>query len=411
MVTKYKEIDNESRIAVNIDKLIVGERLAFHVFINDNGVFKPLFNKGMIFTSFDKSILQEKNISEAYIDEQDKTAFHNYISKNKNETASLLENPSAFKEYSFNKEQYHQIDKRLLEEGIEVNFSLFSMDKFKISLIAEAAKKWPVKIDKKILSAEGDIMINKSDIPLYEDYLISLTKSADAVHKNRIKAIAIKENSKVVIKNLLDNPRSGENIKKSQVLVNNIIDCILQDRDAIYDLLSLRNYDYYTYTHSINVAVLSIGLGTAIELKRDNTEKLGIGAMLHDIGKSSIPHEILNKQGKLNSTEYTIMKNHVIEGEKILLEHKDIPDESLIAVLQHHEKLTGKGYPLRLSGNEIKLFGRIAAIADCYDALTTRRPYKPPFIPFYALSVAAKGTGDYDPELLKIFIKMLGKVK
>lgn len=85
--------------------------------------------------------------------------------------------------------------------------------------------------------------------------------------------------------------------------------------------------------------------------------------------------------------------------------------ESLVPVLQHHEKLPGRGYPFKLSGKSIKLFGRIAAIADCYDALTTQRPYKPAFTPFYALSVIAKETGDYDPDLLKIFIKMLGKIE
>ncbi|MBI3592887.1 MAG: HD domain-containing protein [Nitrospirae bacterium] len=133
--------------------------------------------------------------------------------------------------------------------------------------------------------------------------------------------------------------------------------------------------------------------------------------MLHDIGKSAISHEILHKQGKLDDTEYRIIKNHVIEGEKILRAHKEFPTESLSAVLQHHEKLSGKGYPFKLSGNEIKPFGRIAAIADCYDALTTQRPYKQAFTPFYALSIVAKETGEYDPDLLKIFIKMLGKIK
>jgi putative nucleotidyltransferase with HDIG domain len=176
-------------------------------------------------------------------------------------------------------------------------------------------------------------------------------------------------------------------------------------------LLSMQGYDYYTYTHSVNVAALSISLGILIGLKRDVMEKLGMGAMLHDIGKSRISHEILGKQGKLSDVEYNMIKNHVIEGEKIMLNHADFSAESLTAVSQHHEKLSGKGYPYGLAGNKISLFGRISAIADCYDALTTRRPYKAAYTPFYALMMISKDTGDYDPELLATFIKMLGKIK
>src|SRR5208337_1484245 len=160
----------------------------------------------------------------------------------------------------------------------------------------------------------------------------------------------------------------------------------------------------------VNVAALSVGLGIAIDLKRDDTEKLGAGAMFHDVGKSVISHEILNKHGKLDDAEFNIMKGHVVEGEKIMRYHKSFPEESLTVVLQHHEKLSCKGYPSGLCGKDIRLFGRICAIADCYDALTTQRPYRTAFSPFAALSVIAKESGDYDASLLKIFIKMLGKL-
>lgn len=331
--------------------------------------------------------------------------------KLKEQKDSFLEDPKAFKEYSSLKEEHYLIDKTLLTPEKEVFFSIYRMDKFKVIPIIEAAKNRPAKIDKQLLALAGDFVIKKSDIPLYQDYLLSLVELSDPSEKSKIKTIMVRENSKLIMKDLLDDPRSGEKIKESKIMVNNMVDCILQNRDAIYNMLSLKNYDYYTYTHSVNVAVLSVGLGVAINLKREDIEKLGTGALLHDIGKSTIPHEVLNKQGKLTDAEYRIIKNHVGEGEKILRMHKEIAEEAFDAVLQHHEKLSGKGYPLRLEGKDIKLFGRIAAIADCYDALTTRRPYKPAFTPFYALSIVAKETGDYDPDLLKVFIKMLGKIK
>lgn len=323
------------------------------------------------------------------------------------------DNSVVFKEYSFYKEEHHQIDKNILLPDKEINFSLFLLNRFDLSIIVDASEKSPSKIKDNISTLTGDIVIKKSDILLYHEYLNNLLKSGDISGEKmaHIKVMVVKENSKIVIKDLLHDPRSGENIKKSNEIVNSMIDCIMENRDAIYNLLTLRGYDYYTYTHSVNVGALSIGLGVAMDMKREDIEKLGMGALLHDIGKSVIPHEVLNKQGRLNGAEYKTIKNHVIEGAKILREHRDIPEESFYAVLQHHEKLTGKGYPMGLQGNEIKPFGRIAAISDCYDALTTQRPYKPAFTPFYALSIVAKETGDYDPEILKTFIKMLGNIK
>lgn len=411
MITKYREIDMPDT-PVKVDKLIVGMRLPFDVFIKDKGLTKQLFSKGMLYTNIAKDFIKEKGISEIYIKMEDVPLLEHYISRTKSQKPSFYDDPAVFSEYSYHKEQYYQIDRNILVPGTTINFSLFTLNKLTFGLIAEATEKSPLKIQENILNANGDIVIKKSDILLYHAYLDSLLKN-DVSKKDtlKIKAAVIRENSKIILKDLLENPRSGEKIKEVKFMVDNTIDCILKNKDAIYDLLSLKGYDYYTYTHSVNVAIMSIGLGMAIGLQTDSVEKLGIGAMLHDIGKSAIPHEILNKQGKLDDSEYKVMRNHVIEGEKILRLHKEIPEESFAAVIQHHEKLSGKGYPFQLSGDNIKLFGRIAAIADCYDALTTKRPYKPAFTPFHALSIIAKETGDYDPELLKAFVKMLGKIK
>ncbi|MCL4457718.1 MAG: hypothetical protein M1147_00915 [Nitrospirae bacterium] len=100
-----------------------------------------------------------------------------------------------------------------------------------------------------------------------------------------------------------------------------------------------------------------------------------------------------------------------MEGEKILRGNKEVPNESFDAILQHHEKLTGKGYPMKLHDSEIKLPGRITAIADCYDSLTTPRLFKASNTPYGALTIISREKNDYDPELLKEFIKMLAKIK
>jgi HD-GYP domain-containing protein (c-di-GMP phosphodiesterase class II) len=152
-------------------------------------------------------------------------------------------------------------------------------------------------------------------------------------------------------------------------------------------------------------------MGIALNMGKTEIEKLGIGAMLHDIGKSVIPVDILNKQGKLDNNEYAVMQRHVFEGEKIIRENHRFLEESLSAITQHHEKMNGRGYPQHIFDRDITLFGRITAIADCYDALTTTRPYRQSLSPFAALEIISKETGNYDPELLKVFIVMLGKIR
>jgi HD-GYP domain-containing protein (c-di-GMP phosphodiesterase class II) len=408
---KIKEIGDEAFKSYDMDRLIIGKPLPFDIFAKDKGVIKPLFNKGTILTNISKELLKEKGISKVYIEANNSYSFDLYLSKRKLEEESLHDY-KVFRDYSFYKDNHYQIDRTFLIAGRDISFSLFHLNKLNFAPILEATEKSPANINEKMLNVEGDILIKKSDIPLYKSYLESLLteESIPEDDKQKIRAAAVKEALKIVVKDILDEPMSKENIKKSKSLIANMVESILVNKDVVYDLLSLRNYDLYTYIHSMNVAVLSVGLGAAIGLEKEHLKNLGVVALLHDIGKSAISLEILNKQDSLSDQEYEIFKTHVIEGERILKSHSDIPEESLHAVLQHHEKISGKGYPFNLSGNDIKLFGRIAAIADSYDILTTTRPFRYAMTPFYALLHIGKEKGDYDPELLKIFIKMLGKI-
>jgi HD-GYP domain-containing protein (c-di-GMP phosphodiesterase class II) len=321
------------------------------------------------------------------------------------------------RDFSFKKSVYFQIDRDSIVKDTVVNFGLIRQKGTDFETIVKADSKSPARIDGEAWSrlaadAACEIVIEKTAISRYHEYLSSLsTVHLPENERIRKKAIAIKENSKILMKELLDDPRSGEKIKEIRGMTDTIADSLLENREMIYSMLTLSKYDYYTYTHCVNVSILSIGLGIAAGLKEDDIRKLGIGAMLHDIGKTGIPPELLNKQGRLDEYEYKRIKEHVNEGENILRGHHDIPEISYGAVLQHHEKISGKGYPRGLKDKEIGLFGRISAIADCYDALTTRRPYKPAFTPYEALNIISGEKKDYDPNLLAEFVKMLGKMK
>ncbi|MBF0557471.1 MAG: HD domain-containing protein [Nitrospirae bacterium] len=399
---------------VQLDCLVVGKPLPLDVYIRNGDQIEHLFYEGMIYTQHAREILDKKDSSEIFFDEKDVENFISGYGRGKLNEVDLEE----FRHYDSEKQNYHQIERTVLIPGLMIGFSLYTMRDMKITRILEANNKNPVKLEQHMLSVSGDIIINKSELPLFREYLQSIRKtSVDTYDKGKekeaqkIKSLIIRENSKMLIKELLEAPRSGDKIKEINGEVNKIIDSIFAHIDVLYDLLNLRKFDYYTYTHSVNVAVLSIGLANTINMSRPEIESLGIGAMLHDLGKSKVSHEVLNKQGGLTSEEFQLIKKHVIEGDSLLRTQKEFPEEAFPAVLQHHEKLTGRGYPLGIGGGQIVLFGRITSIVDCYDALTTSRPYKQAYTPYYALDLLVKQKKDYDCDLLKEFIKMLGNVR
>lgn len=415
---KLKEIipPQESLIRVDVKRLQSGIALPFNVYIKEGGALKKIFNRGNILNPIFIEILERKGLDAVYVDHTDLKTLE-YCLKTVSPKAKRAESLEvAFSNYSFKKEKHFQVDRRLIVAGTKVNFPIFHLKGLEFKRLIDASLSAPALVESSILDLEGELVILEKDIPLYHEYLKSLEEQIEKEEipeedKQTLRNIIFKENTKIIIKDILNDPRSGDNIKKLNTHVDGLIEKILNEPEAIHDLLTLKGYDFYTYTHSINVGVLSIGLGATVKLDRDILHKLAIGSILHDIGKTQIPHIVLNKQGKLNEVEYRTIKQHVLLGYNLVCENKEIPRESLTALLQHHEKLSGKGYPYGLKDNEIELFGRITAIADCYDALTTRRPYKAPLTPYMALCIIANEKGDYDRNLLVEFIKMLGNVR
>ncbi len=412
MSVQDAETDLDSPIAVAMDKLVIGTSLPFDVFIKNEGRVTPLFNKGTVYGGGARNILLEKGIATVYVKASESGVLEGYLSGGEGQRRSTPD-PDTYQKYLSKKDEFYLLDRTLLIPGQKITFSLFTLSDFRINVLLPATEQLPLPIDEKVTKTSGDIMIMPTDIGRYHAYLNSLlaTETLVKAEHEKVQSIVIKENSKLVLKDLLENPRSGEKIKESIIVVNKMVDNILDNKGAVYDLLSLRTYDYYTYTHSVNVAVLSVGMGMAVGLPKEQIRRLGIGAMLHDVGKSTIPSSIINKAGRLDDDEYRIIKSHVDEGEKILRMNPEIPEESYFAVLQHHERLSGKGYPNSKMGREIHLFGRITSIVDCYDALTTTRTYQAARTPFFALSILTKETGDYDIDVLKSFIQMLGAMK
>ncbi len=181
----------------------------------------------------------------------------------------------------------------------------------------------------------------------------------------------------------------------------------VQDQNYKDMLRGVRGHDNYSYVHSMRVATLLSLFGAAIGIKGEDHMTLTAGGLLHDVGKMSIPHEVLNKAGKLDDSEFVVMKSHVDHTLDFLEKSTDLPKGVMIIAGQHHEKLDGTGYPKGLSGSELNQLARMASIIDVFSALTDRRVYKPPMEPEKAFSIMGSMSGHLDQTLMAVFKEML----
>ena len=189
-----------------------------------------------------------------------------------------------------------------------------------------------------------------------------------------------------------------------QGISENILQDIIAQQQNLVQLTDIRLHDTYTFAHSVNVAILSSLLGVLLKLSREEQLKLTLGGLLHDIGKITVPYEILTKAGHLTDDEWSVMQGHPEAGRQRL--KKMFPNDTLLSTiaLQHHEHIDGSGYPNHLKGEQIHRYGRIVAIADVYDALTSVRPYKRAYTPSVAHRLMATcSPGHFDLDLLKLF--------
>jgi putative nucleotidyltransferase with HDIG domain len=209
---------------------------------------------------------------------------------------------------------------------------------------------------------------------------------------------------------LMANPRSKEVVNKVKDETEGLIEAISEDMGLINTMIRLGENDYYTFTHSVNVSLLCLGVGKTVGLKESQLYDLALGGILHDIGKSEIHNKILNKPGALTDSEYVTMKDHVKKSIEIFKTYENIPKDAYYPLAQHHERLSGKGYPFGLNGDEIHLYGKISAIADFYDAMTTNRSYQNARKPFEALEFMSqeKFKTELDQKALRALIMVLG---
>lgn len=233
------------------------------------------------------------------------------------------------------------------------------------------------------------------------------SKAANAFDRAR----ALHREATQIVRDMLVDIRLGKQIELEKVepLVTRIVDSIFTQQDALLPLARLKQHDDYTFQHSVSVCALMTAFARTLELPREIIREIAIGALLHDVGKARVPDEILNKPARLTDAEFEKMKNHVVQSKIILQATPGISDIALDVAAQHHERHDGTGYPNRLKGEAISLYGQMGAIVDVYDAITSNRVYHKGMPPTEALRKILEWSAmHFKPTLVQAFIRSVG---
>lgn len=277
-----------------------------------------------------------------------------------------------------------------------------------------------MKIAKAVYTSDGHILINQG-VVVRERYISHLQRLG-------ITSVYVEDDLAVglVVEDVIDEATRIEAIKtvreffvssrqngsgrclipdeKLEKTVNQILEDLLSQRNLMVNLQDIRAVDDYTFAHSVNVCVLALITGIGLGLSKTQLTHLGMGALMHDIGKVKIPPSIMNKPGKLTDEEFAVMKQHTTIGFEIL--RNQISLLTAHVALEHHERYDGSGYPNQLSGNDIHLFARICSVADVFDALTADRVYRKAFPPHEAYEyLAASGGSQFDFHVVSAFLR------
>jgi HD-GYP domain-containing protein (c-di-GMP phosphodiesterase class II) len=240
------------------------------------------------------------------------------------------------------------------------------------------------------------------DDPLSEDLEV-IGAMSDELRSSAVRRIASTYSK--AAKNQSDMQASGKEIYK---LAEKILDEILGHGDVMLNMFDMKTYDSYTFFHCVNVAVISIVMGIALDFGRQRLLDLAYSALLHDIGKVLIDAKIINKRGPLTEEEFEIVKRHPKDGYDYVKKNfsKSMNETIALGILHHHERVSGCGYPAGKIENEISLYAKILAIADVYDALISDRPYRKGVFPVEAMEYVQGNCGTFfDFDLVQIFTR------
>ena len=219
------------------------------------------------------------------------------------------------------------------------------------------------------------------------------------------------EEAQAIAQSIMGGLRVGRtlDLNNARKVVKNCVESVLRNESALMLLTKIKNQDNYTAEHCINVSILAAAFGKHLGLLEGEIESLALCGLLHDVGKTRIPDEILNKPGALTPEEFEVMKNHTSHGRSILMGTSPSLNMAVEVAFCHHERVDGKGYPRSLNASQIPYFAKIIGIVDAYDAITSTRIYDKGRASMQALDIINRNSGSqFDEELASDFIQLIG---
>lgn len=252
---------------------------------------------------------------------------------------------------------------------------------------------------------------------LMEPTLIREQGFSHLIADKKIEHIQIKDIREVyqravdTVAEVLEESRLGKIPKatKAKEVVADLTKYVLTDRPALLALTLIKSYDNYLFNHSVNVAVLSISLAQGLKINENDLNIIGLSGLLHDIGKTLTPKAIILKPHNLTKEEWEVMRLHPVKSAEVVSKMETVPELCVRLVYEHHITFDRKGYPKLEEGRQVHPYTKIITIADCYDAITTLRPYQKPFPPREAMRIMESLSGNViDPIYFQEFIKILG---
>jgi HD-GYP domain-containing protein (c-di-GMP phosphodiesterase class II) len=265
------------------------------------------------------------------------------------------------------------------------------------------------------------LYVSEKDIGVYVEY-VDRTEG-EMMRSEQVsleqKSVVLYQTTSSLMKSMFERPDSPALLKTNQTIVTHAVSVISSEPQMLRTIVSLFAMDYSLYTHSVNVATLGTGLllgmgsdyagGTTGKNLEERVRDVVMGFLLHDIGKSKVPSEVLRKSGVLSQWDAQQIEQHPVFGVELMQQHEEITPEALEVILGHHEKLNGSGYPRQLPAESLSLETRLCTIVDIFDALTSHRIYKPALTSYEAIrTMMQKMSHELDQEILHSLVSVLG---
>jgi len=368
----------EQYVPITLDRLVEGHAIPFEVFTDDGGFKKSLFDKGFIFNVFAKEIIHRQGLTRFYIKSANNLNFNEYLSHAEKLGRMVKDDSVLFIDYSEYKRKHSYIDKTLLSPLVDIDFEIGGM-RYPIyggiPLMSNHISEHMLNV---LTGLNADIVIKGEDAPKYEDYLHRVI-DAEKEFCTEKRLLHIRQELLRCRLSKFLNSHTDEALfeillRETYGLVNLIVQFAQHPLYGLKDLVDIRNIDSRVSAHSVNVCIFSITLGARLGMDEKTLYCLGVGALLHDIGKVFVSYPVINKQGDLSIDEYKHYCSHVLEGANLIKGLKGVPQHVYEIVLQHHERLDGSGYVQNLAAKDIDMLSQIVTVADSYEALITSTP-------------------------------------